>query len=271
MTAHTTHITDSQDTRLDHYRSIRDRDLAGRGGLFVAEGKVVLRTLLQAGRFELVSVLLLENRVAGMAEILRALPEDVPVYVTDARTLEAVAGYDVHRGVLAIGRRAQEDPGGAISAAGGPSLCVAMVALTNHDNVGAVFRNAAAFGADAVFMDEQCCDPLYRKAIRVSVGAALSVPFARFASADAMCEALADAGYSLYALTPAASTELGDLVPASRSALLLGTEGEGLPRNILERCIQVRIAMAEGFDSLNVATAGAIALHHFRQRMTGGG
>lgn len=260
-------ITDREDGRLDHYRSIRDRDLAGRGGLFVAEGKVVLRTLLQAGRFDLVSVLLLENRVAGVADLLRSLPEEVPVYVADARLLEAIAGYDVHRGVLAIGRRRQESPGDAVLAGDGPALTVAMVGLTNHDNVGAVFRNAAAFGANAVLLDERCCDPLYRKAIRVSVGAALSVPFARFPSAEAMCDALTAADYALFALTPGGSTQLGDLVPASRNALLLGTEGDGLPDGILERCTQVRISMAEGFDSLNVATAGAIALHHFRQRM----
>ena len=114
-------------------------------------------------------------------------------------------------------------------------------------------------------MDETSCDPLYRKAIRVSVGAALKVPFVRQGSAEAMVEALVSQGYQVLALSPSGVAELGEAPRPARTALLLGTEGEGLPKPLMDRLDTVRIGMRDDFDSLNVATAGAIALHHFRR------
>jgi tRNA G18 (ribose-2'-O)-methylase SpoU len=143
------------------------------------------------------------------------------------------------------------------------ALVVVLVGLSNHDNVGAIFRNTAAFGADAVLLDETCCDPLYRKAIRVSVGAALKVPFAVAVDAGSLVALLDAAGYSQVALSPSGAADIRSASRPDRLALYLGTEGDGLPDGLLSRLKTVRIAMAEGFDSLNVAAASAIALHHF--------
>jgi tRNA G18 (ribose-2'-O)-methylase SpoU len=139
---------------------------------------------------------------------------------------------------------------------------VGLVGLTNHDNVGGLFRNAAAFGADAVLLDAGTCDPLYRKAIRVSAGAALIVPFRQLPDADALLAFAARHALEPLALSPAGAETLAALVPPARTLLLLGSEGPGLPPDLMARLRTVRIAMAPDFDSLNVATAGAIALHH---------
>jgi tRNA G18 (ribose-2'-O)-methylase SpoU len=144
----------------------------------------------------------------------------------------------------------------------GKARVVVLVGVSNHDNVGAIFRNAAAFGVDAVMLDETSCDPLYRKAIRVSVGAALKIPFARGGAADSILAGLKNTGFDVIALSPRGGLEIGDLPATDRAALVFGTEGAGLPASLLARLRTVRIDMAPGFDSLNVAAASAVALHH---------
>jgi len=256
-------IDDPDDARIASYRGIREKDLSGREGFFIAEGKVVLSVLFAARRFEVESVLLLENRVAGMQETLAAMPEGTPVYVASQDIIDRIAGFHLHRGVLALGRRRTgERFSELVASLPEKALVVALVGISNHDNAGAIFRNAAAFGADAVILDETSCDPLYRKAIRVSVGAALKVPFVQGGGADAMIAALDEAGFSVLALSPAGKAEITDLAPAARMALVLGSEGEGLPAGLLAKLRTVRIGMAPGFDSLNVAAASAVALHH---------
>jgi tRNA G18 (ribose-2'-O)-methylase SpoU len=263
-------IDDPDDPRIAHYRDVREKDLSGRQGLFIAEGKVVLNVLFAARRFAVESVLLLENRVAGMREALAAMPEGTPVYVASQYVIDRIAGFHLHRGVLALGcRRAGESLSGLLASLPEKALVVALVGISNHDNVGAIFRNAAAFGADAVILDETSCDPLYRKAIRVSVGAALKVPFVREGDAGAVMASLHEAGFSVCALSPAGESEIADLAPAARTALVLGSEGEGLPAGLLARHQTVRIGMAPGFDSLNVAAASAVALHHLWRRRAG--
>ncbi|MEZ5780519.1 MAG: RNA methyltransferase [Rhizobiaceae bacterium] len=256
-------ITDPDDPRIAVYRDIRERDLAGRHGLFIAEGKVVLRVLFSARRFEAESVLLLENRVPGMTEVLDMAPPDLPVYVADAEVLDHIAGFHLHRGILAAGRRR---PDGALLEMLKPlpedALVVVLVGVSNHDNVGAIFRNAAAFGADAVLLDTTSCDPLYRKAIRVSVGAALKIPFAT-ASTPEIREALAAEGFDAIGLSPSGKQEMHRMEGGVRSALFLGAEGPGLPPEMLAKLKTARIRMSQDFDSLNVAAASAIALHHF--------
>ncbi|MEP9399992.1 RNA methyltransferase [Mesorhizobium sp. KR2-14] len=259
-------IDDPADPRVAAYMNIRERDLAGRQGLFVAEGKVVLNVLFSAQRFEAESVLLLENRLAGMGDTLRLAPPDLPVYVASGEVLDRIAGFHMHRGVLAIGRkRAHEPIESVLDALPRQALVVVLVGISNHDNMGAIFRNAAAFGADAVLLDDTCCDPLYRKAIRVSVGAALKVPFAVAATPNELIEALANRGFQQVALSPRGKVECRDMKRPPRLAVYFGTEGDGLPEQILGRLRTVRIAMAPGFDSLNVAAASAITLHHFAQ------
>jgi tRNA G18 (ribose-2'-O)-methylase SpoU len=138
--------------------------------------------------------------------------------------------------------------------------------IANHDNMGGIFRNAAAFGADAVILDSDCCDPLYRKAIRVSVGAALSLPFARLPRGADMVAFFREAGFTPLALSPAGSIELADLARPDRVAPIFGTEGPGLPESVIAQATSVRIAMRGGFDSLNVATTSGIVLHHLAAR-----
>lgn len=260
------HIDDPADPRIAAYRDIRERDLAGRRGLFIAEGKVVLNVLFSARRFEVCSALILENRLEGMAATLAAAPPDMPIYVADRAVMDTAAGFPIHRGVLAVAKRpAPASPDSLLPPAAAPSLVVGLVGISNHDNAGGIFRNAAAFGADAVLLDPTCCDPLYRKAIRVSVGGVLKIPFAVAPSHGEMVELLQRTGHTVLALTPCASArELTKVMPPRRVALLLGAEGEGLPADLMETLATVRIAMRNDFDSLNVAAASAIALHHFQ-------
>lgn len=257
-------IEQPDDPRIAPYISIRERDLAGREGRFIAEGKVVLNVLFSARRFEAESVLVLENRLAGLSDVLNHAPATMPVYVASQQVMDAIAGFHIHRGILAIGRkRTAETPSQILATLPRNALVVVLVGLSNHDNVGAIFRNAAAFGADAILLDQSCCDPLYRKSIRVSVGAALKVPFAVASETETLVEMLEAAAFDQIALSPAGSTELRSAARPARVAIYLGAEGPGLPRSLMSRIRTVRIEMAEGFDSLNVAAASAIALHHF--------
>jgi tRNA G18 (ribose-2'-O)-methylase SpoU len=251
------------DPRIEPYRAVRERDLAGREHRFVAEGEVVLRVLLRQSRFRVESVLLAENRLAGLGDTLAGLPPEVPVYAANRAVMDAIVGFPIHRGILAVARRAPLPPVGDLLA-GLPegALVVGLVGLANHDNVGGIFRNAAAFGAGAVLLDRETCDPLYRKAIRVSVGGALVVPFTRVESAEAMVEALRAAGFEVISLSPRGREALSQVRPSRRTALLLGAEGPGLPADVLARTRSVSIPMSGGFDSLNVATTSGIALHH---------
>ena len=260
-------IDDADDPRIAAYRDIRERDLVGRQGRFVAEGKVVLDVLFSAGRFEAESALVLDSRLAGMSATLAKAPPGMPVYVASRPVMDAVAGFPMHRGVLAIGRRRDDEPGGPLLAAlPREALAIALVGISNHDNMGAIFRNAAAFGADAVLLDETCCDPLYRKAIRVSVGAVLKIPFAYVGTHENLAEQLDAHGFSQLALSPGGKADIRMADRHTRMALYFGTEGDGLPAGLLARLHTVRIPMAAGFDSLNVAAASAIALHEIRNR-----
>jgi tRNA G18 (ribose-2'-O)-methylase SpoU len=261
-------ILDPDDERIALYRSVRERDVVGRGERFVAEGEVVLRLLLGGGSPHRVeSLLVAERRLAALGDLLAAVPDGVPVYVAAQPVMDAVVGFHIHRGVLAIGRRAP-----ALSArellAGLPqrALVAALVGVSNHDNVGGVFRNAAAFGADAVLLDASSCDPLYRKAIRVSVGASLVTPFARGLTGGELLDALDAEGFAVAAFSPSGAATLDRLERRPRMAALFGAEGPGLPPELMARTLGVRIPMAAGFDSLNVATASGVALYELARR-----
>ena len=264
MAADPVRIDDPGDPRIAGFVSIRERDLTGREGLFIAEGTVVLRMLGQAqgNGFTAEAILLLENRLVGIADVLAAIPESVPVYIASQTVFDAIAGFNMHRGVLALGRKPSADIGASLlDRLPETSLVLAGCGLSNHDNVGSIFRNAAAFGADAVFLDEASCDPLYRKAIRVSVGSVLTIPFSRGLAADALLRKLADAGFEIWGLSPRGAVPVAAIPAARRIALVLGTEGEGLPENILSSFRTARIPQRPGLDSLNVATASGIALY----------
>jgi tRNA G18 (ribose-2'-O)-methylase SpoU len=254
-------IDDPEDPRLADYRAVRERDLVGRDGGFIAEGVVVLEKLIQSGRHPITSVLVAEKRVAGLEPLLARLAPDVPVYSAGQAVMDAVVGFAIHRGVLAAGIRAEPDIETLLAGLPARALVVGLVGIANHDNMGGLFRNAAAFGADAVVLDAGCCDPLYRKAIRVSVGAALTTPFARGGEAADLVTRLQAAGFTVAALSPSGEADLADMAPASRMAVLFGAEGPGLPASLMARVRTVRIEMAGGFDSLNVATSSGIVLH----------
>jgi tRNA G18 (ribose-2'-O)-methylase SpoU len=256
-------ITDPDDPRIGPYRAVRERDLFGRQDRFVVEGEVVLRVFLTRSRFQAESVLVAENRVEGLADLLSVLPDAVPVYTAGRRVMDAIVGFPIHRGILSIGRRPPALTASALlDRLPDQALVVGLVGLANHDNVGGIFRNAAAFGVDAVLMDPGTCDPLYRKAIRVSVGAALIVPFARAASPEDLLTSLERAEFETIALSPSGGDVLGSVRKGRRTALLLGAEGAGLPPDLLARTRGVAIRMSGGFDSLNVATTSGIALYH---------
>ena len=257
-----TPITAADDPRVEAYFSLRERDLTGgHGGRFIVEGKVTLETLLRRSRFQAESLFLCETRLAPLAAILEHVPDDVPVYVAPQGVMDAVAGFPMHRGVLACGRKGTALTPQDVLSKDGPSTALLLSELSNHDNVGACFRNAAAFGAGAVLLDAASCDPLYRKAIRVSSGAALWLPFSQGGTGSGLIEAAEATGHEVWALTPRSDAEpLPSLKVPERVALLMGAEGPGLPAEIIARARPVRIPMADGFDSVNVATAAAIAL-----------
>ncbi len=255
-------LEDPDDPRVAPYRHVREGDLVGRGGRFIAEGEVVLRTCIRDGRHALESVLIDARRAEGLGDILSGLPVTTPVYAASQSVLDAIVGFHIHRGILAIGRRAPPEEADVLLGRLGPrGLVVAAFGIGNHDNMGGIFRNAAAFGADAVLVGEDCCDPFYRKAIRVSVGAVLTTSMARLPAGLEAVALLERHGLRPIALSPSGQTTLAALARPDRAALLLGAEGPGLPPEVLARCLTVRIPMAGAFDSLNVATTSGIALH----------
>lgn len=223
---------------------------------------MVLEKAVAADPAAVVSVLVAAHRLESLSDVLSGLPDATPVYAAGQAAMDTVVGFPIHRGILALVRRPEREAAALVAGLPGKALVVGLVGIANHDNMGGVFRNAAAFGADAVLLDDTCCDPLYRKAIRVSVGAALSVPFARAGSAAMMADLLAGAGFETVALSPRGETELEDFAPAPRTAALFGAEGPGLPDAVMARARTVRIDMAGGFDSLNVATTSGIVLHN---------
>lgn len=264
-------ITDPDDPRIAAYRDVRERDLVGRQGLFVAEGEVVLRVLARSPLMDTQSLLLAQKRVAGLIDVIERLPQGVPVYAASQAVMDAVVGFPIHRGILALGKRTAEPSAGELLAGLPPkALVLVLCGIANHDNMGGLFRNAAAFGADAVLLDAGCCDPLYRKAIRVSVGAALIKPFARLAPGEDALDLLAGQGFEALALSPQGEATLAQVARAPRTAVVLGAEGPGLPKDLLQRAKAVRIPMADGFDSLNVAVTAGVVLHHLAFAARGG-
>jgi tRNA G18 (ribose-2'-O)-methylase SpoU len=261
---------------LNDYRALNDpvrrRALERRGGYFVVEGTLALEALLTS-TYVVRSVLVTPARAAAVARLVAAHRPaggppagpggDVPVLVRPEEEVAAVAGFPFHRGVLAAADR-RPLPGVADVIAGARRVAV-LEGLGDHENVGALFRNAAAFGVDAVLLDPTTADPLYRRSVRVSLGHVLHVPWTRF---PVWPDGLADlhaAGFATVALTPAPDAEPIDVLaadPPARLALLLGAEGPGLTPAVLAAAThRTRIPLAARVDSLNVATAAAVAFH----------
>lgn len=256
-------IEDPDDPRVAAFRDVRERDLVGREGRFIAEGEVVLRVLLTLSRHRAETILIAEKRLEKLAPLLALAPPETEICIAGQSVLDAIAGFPLHRGILAAARRAAEPSADALLSSLGPRAVVAVLhGIGNHDNLGGIFRNAAAFGVDGVLLAGDCCDPLYRKAIRVSVGACLIVPFAKLEPGEDGVTLLERHGFETLSLSPAGGEVLAATGRPDRVAALFGSEGPGLPAEVLARTRTVRIPMAGGFDSLNVATTSGIVLHH---------
>ena len=267
-------VADVTDPRLADYARLTDMELRTRlepgQGLFIAEGTKVISRAVAAG-YPVRSVLVAERRLADLPALLPQLSATgAPVYVVADKTAEQLTGYRVHRGALASLRRKPLPEVPALAAAA--RRVIVLEDLVDHANVGAIFRCAAALGVDAVFLSPRCADPLYRRAVKVSMGAVFAIPYARMTGWFDGLAGLRAAGFRLLALTPdPAAPSIGVTVAgqriAQRIALLLGTEGDGLSSRWLHEADQaVRIpmhpdALASGVDSLNVVAAAAIACH----------
>ena len=272
-------IDDPADARLEDYRNVPDPELIERRGIFVAEGRLVVARLLEDSRFTARSVLVTDAAWRAMSDALNrgsraGTAKDLPVYVVPQWIINAVTGFNIHRGCLAIGERSAVPPWQEVAAQARRLVVIERVA--NADNVGAIFRHAAAFGVDGVLLEPGCTDPLYRKAIRTSMGAALLVPFARMEPWPSALGELREQGCSLVALTPTAARTLQDVVTElphdMPTAVVLGHEGDGLSPDAVAVCnLHARIPMAAGVDSLNVATACAIALYELNRENGVGG
>ena len=241
---------------------MRERDLTGRDGKFIVEGKVTLEVFLTRSRFMPDSLFLEEGRLPVLANLLNEIPAHIPVYVAEQAVMDQIVGFPIHRGILACGRKHEAlTLADWLTTLDSATTLVIAIGLSNHDNAGALFRNAAALGGDAVLLDETSCDPLYRKSIRVSAGTALWLPFHHGAPPDEIVSAVRNAGYEIWTLTP--DTNAGSLYTANRPeklAIMLGPEGPGLPDHLIEAGRPIRIPMSNEVDSLNVATSLAIAL-----------
>jgi tRNA G18 (ribose-2'-O)-methylase SpoU len=263
-------LDDPLDPRVREYAHLRASTLrlraegpdGARDGIFIAEGELVIGRALRLG-YGMRSLLLLEQRLERFRHLA---PEDVPVYVASGELMRSITGFAVHRGVLASFDR--KPLPGVAAVVRDARRVVVLEDVNNHTNVGAIVRSASALGIDALLLDPASCDPLYRRSLRISMGEALSLPCARTEPLPAGLAPLRGAGFALAALTPDPGAKDIAAVAAQRHerlALLLGTEGAGLsPAVLAEADVQVRIPLAAGVDSLNVAAAAAIAFYALR-------
>lgn len=261
-----TRVDDPNDPRLVELTGLTDAQarvhLEAEHGCFVAEGLLALEAVLRS-TYPLRSVLVAENKLDRVTALLARAPAPVhaEVYVGSRGFLHAVTGFDIHRGVVAsVGRLPLPRPEDLLAAT---DRVVVVEGVNDHENLGALFRNAAAFGVGAVLLDPTCADPLYRRSVRVSLGHVLRVPWSRIPAAPEGIDVVREAGHAVLALSPGGDVEILEAVDRwgrSRLAWLVGAEGPGLGADALARADgRVRIPLAAGVDSLNVATAAAVA------------
>jgi tRNA G18 (ribose-2'-O)-methylase SpoU len=265
-------INEADDPRIKEYRNIRDRDLRGvhsRPGLFIGEAPLIVQAMLEVPGMTR-SVFVSESQAGRMRAMIRssASPE-TPLLVAGPDVMNEIAGFDLHRGILASGNR----PDPTIQALerimpppDQPASILLCDGINNIDNIGLLFRNAAAFGVDAVILSPDCHDPLYRKSLRVSIGHALRIPFHRSENWAETLETLRGQhrieliGTSI----DTGAVDLDSLAEPDRVGLLVGSEFEGLGDVSIAACSHlVRIPMTPGIDSLNVGVAAAVCLHKF--------
>jgi len=255
-------VDDPADPRVADFFALNDPDrrraVERDGDFFVAEGELVVRHLLQSTY----PVRAMLATVRGLRALDDVLPRvDAPVYVVPQELMTSIAGFRFHRGVLAsAARRPHPELATVVAGAG---LVLMVEGVTDNENMGSLFRNAAAFGVAGVVLDATSADPLYRRSVRVSMGHALRLPFTRVPDAPGAIAGLQELGFEVLALTPAGGQDIRAVGSGPRRVLLVGAEGPGLSGRALANADRrVRITMAAGVDSLNVATAAAVALHH---------
>lgn len=266
-------VTEFQDSRLDDYRNLKDAELLAKRSRFIVEGTGVLRVLLGLSAHEPDSILLSERRFKSLEAELVEFDPGCPIYVVPQGVMDEVVGFPIHRGCLAaVPRRPQPEPleiaRALLEAKSSPRLVI-LEGMANLDNVGGIFRNAMALGGDAVLLCPRCCDPLYRKAIRTSMGGTLCVPFAKADDLVGLLKELRVLGFKIWAFDPSEpAVDLGspEAIEPGPLALLFGTEGPGLTEAALaEADLRVRIPMEPGVDSLNVSAAAGIGLFSTRR------
>ena len=288
LMVHIVPIDDPADERVADYVGLTDAELRRRveapgpatsrsahAGIFIAEGLHVIGRLLRSP-YRVRSFLVIPRRLDALAGILAgagagagdgAGDEPAPVFVAAPEVMNAIVGFDFHRGALAsAARRPLPGPGALLAQTA--RVCV-LEGIADHENLGAIFRNAAALGVGGLLLAPGCCDPLYRRAVRVSMGHVLGVPYASLEPWPEALKQLADAGFRVVALTPDSSAKpIGGLGLRSidRVALLLGAEDRGLSEAASAAAdVRARIPMAAGVDSLNVASAAAIGFYASRE------
>lgn len=260
-------ITDRSDSRLDPFRNLKGQSVRS-DGTFVAESELVLERIFQANigvRAILISPPRAERLQDFIAHNVDRARNEISVYVAERDLIDSVVGYPLNRGVIVLADRPALPS--AEEVLGGAKTVVALEGVMDPDNVGTMFRHSAGFGVDAVLLHRKTGDPLYRKTIRTSMGWSIEIPYAHTSSGSNLPDVLNGAGFVSLALTPDPTAEvlsdvLGELSDTQPLALMLGAEGPGLePDTLAAATRRVRIPLSDGVDSLNVSTAGAIALY----------
>src|SRR5437763_1816690 len=266
-------IADAADPRVAAYRGLSDPERLRSQGLFVAEGRFVARRVIEDARLPIRSLLVNGAALRDLGPLVDTIDRRVPIYVCETAGFLGITGFPIHRGCLALVERPAALS--IVEALGTATTAIVLEGVTNPDNIGGVFRNAAAFGAGAVVLSPTCGDPLYRKAVRTSMGAVLRVPFARASEWPAALTGIREAGFTVAALTPREPSEpidrfaerwAGGAGQARRArhpkiALLVGSEGAGLTPDAESAAdVRVRIPISDAVDSLNLAVAVGIAL-----------
>jgi tRNA G18 (ribose-2'-O)-methylase SpoU len=254
-------IQSLDDPRVEEYRHIGDHEWLFERSLFVAEGRLVVRRLLDLRQWPINSILLSQAAVENLRDVLDRT--DAPIYLVDQELMTGLAGFNIHRGCLAIGRRLAASTLDRIIT--GPlGRVLVLEGVNNPDNVGGLFRSAAAFGVELIVLGPDCGDPLYRKAIRTSMAASLVVPFVQVQQWPGAIRDLRADGFTVIALTPdRAVAPIEEVFPHSKLAILVGSEGGGLTAEAMRAAtLRIRIPTTADVDSLNVTTAASIAMFH---------
>ena len=254
-------IASFDDPRVAAYRLIADQAALIERNFFVAEGRLVVRRLLDLRQWPIESILLTPAAADNLIDVLANTT--APIYVVEQALMNNLAGFNIHRGCLALAHRPHTATLDRI-AAGPLSRVLVLEGVNNPDNVGGLFRSAAAFGVELVVLGPDCGDPLYRKAIRTSMAASLVVPFVHAAQWPGAIRDLRADGFTVVALTPnRAVAPIEEVFPHSKLGLLVGSEGGGLsPAAMQAATIRIRIPTTQDVDSLNVTTAASIAMYH---------